>query len=251
LEPLAALDDARWTEAVRAKASAVRDCGAAALALLDVDLTLFDNTPRTRHILAHYLLARDMDDAERQRLLHDVWVRPIVFSVKDNLGRLGVPRDEISDRGLEFWKERFFSDAYCQFDVPYAGAAAACRRLVDSGVTVVYLTARYVDTMATGTVDAFRRHGFPICEPGTMLVMKSDRVESDDAFKRRAADGLARLGTVVAAVDNEPGHCNALLERFPDAAIACVATMHGPWAPPLDPRIPRISGLRELAERLL
>ena len=106
---------------------------------------------------------------------------------------------------------------------------------------MVYLTGRYQDTQAVGTVESLRRYGFPIGQLGTQLVMKTSRSESDMAYKRRVAEELIRLGTPVAAVDNEPGHCNTMRELFPEATVALFGEMHSPKAPEPAQGVDRLS----------
>src|SRR5262249_33597577 len=88
--------------------------------------------------------------------------------------------------------------------------------------------------MGIGTFCSLRDLGFPIGVAGTEIVLKPDANMPDEAFKRFAAPSLARVGTVVAAFDNEPGNCNVLFEAFPSCASVLLDTQHMPGAPPLD-----------------
>lgn len=237
--------DPEWGQRIR---SAVRErVGTASpLVVLDLDLTLVDNTPRTRQILAQFLLARPMPASERERALEAAWTGPIRFSIVENLKTLGVSADDGVEQGVAFWRERFFSDDFCRYDVPYAGAVEACRALWGLGATLVYFTARPQAEMGRGTVDFLIRYGFPVLGPRALLVMKDDPEQSDSTFKAAAAAEVARWGRVVGAVDNEPGHCNAWQTAFDGAAVAWVRTRHSPGAPALESGIAVVDHLWNL-----
>ena len=186
--------------------------GGIPLVVLDLDLTLFDNRERTRAIMRDFIHASMENSRQQLSALERVSGHDIVYSIQVNMAAIGVEGEQFRNEGLPFWMERFFSDRYCVFDIPYGGAPEACKRLLGLGAHIVYLTGRYADTQAVGTIQSLRHYGFPIAELGTQLVMKTSRQESDFAYKRRVAETLVRLGTPVAAVDNEPGHCNPMKE---------------------------------------
>ena len=133
--------------------------------------------------------------------------------------------------------ERFFTSEACLQDVPVRGAAAYARRAHATGVQLVYLTAR-PERMRPGTEEVLRRFGFPLPGPGVQLWMKPDDPSvTDDAFKRSAHAGVASLGRLVAAFDNEPGHVNDFRETFPEAEVVLVATGHSGRVSTLAPRV--------------
>ena len=233
--------DQRWAAEVLGEIQRVRrEKGGRPIVVLDIDLTLLDNRERTRHILRDYLMASARSESEKVVALQELERRQIVYSIQENMAALGVEGDEFRQSGLPFWMERFFSDRYARFDVPYPGAPAACRRMRDEGAVIIYLTGRYVDTQATGTVDSLRHYGFPIAEMGTQLVMKTSRSESDTDYKRRVAEEIRGYGEVVAAVDNEPGHCNTMATLLPSASVALMDTLHSGKGGPLGERVTTI-----------
>jgi hypothetical protein len=71
---------------------------------------------------------------------------------------------------------------------------------------------------------------------GTELVVKPRFEMGDSDFKRSVAPELRRLGTVLAAFDNEPLNVNLLLEFHPGATGVFLDTQYAPNPPPLDPR---------------
>lgn len=229
-----------YASSVLGRVEKVREEGKLPLVALDLDLTLFDNRPRTRHILQDYIHGHVDDVRQQAAAMERLSQHEIVYSIQENMDVIGVTGETFRTQGLPFWMERFFSDRYCTFDVPYTGAPQVCKILREKGAHVVYLTGRYADTQAVGTLESLRHHGFPIGELGTHLIMKTSRQESDYAYKRRVAEELLWMGVPVAAVDNEPGHCNTMAELFPDADVAVYGNLHSPRAPELNEGIGRL-----------
>lgn len=63
---------------------------------------------------------------------------------------------------------------------------------------------------------------------------------SDRDFKAQAIESIARLGTVIAAFENEPINANLLQERFSKAAVYLLASIESAKPVVLDPRIKRL-----------
>ncbi len=204
--------------------------GIVPVAIVDVDLTLVDNAPRTRAILCDWLASLGGRWSGAAEALDAAQRMPIVFSAAANVAALGLTDEVLRREALRFWWERFFDARYAALDVPMPGAVEAVRQLVEAGATVVYLTARPA-SLAGATANRFAELGFPIGQCGTVLVMKEDPAEADRAFKTRALGWIASLGTPVLCADNEPGHVNAMHARFPRALPVLVDSRHSPGAP--------------------
>jgi hypothetical protein len=121
-------------------------------------------------------------------------------------------------------------------------AVAELRR---SGCTIVYLTAR-VATMLDGTVASFRKLGFPLGVPGTIISMKEDASQADGQYKAQALEWLQDLGTPIVCAENEPAYINLMRGLFPDARCVLAATRHSTPAPPLAAGVDRVDSLLEL-----
>ncbi len=197
------------------------------VAVLDVDLTLVENAPRTRALLADFCLARCPELADRAATM------PLVFSIARNGAALGLPEPLLAELPA-FWLRTFFDPAYLRHDVLLEGAREAISHLRAAGVTVVYLTAR-PSTLAAATAASFEALGLPLGVAGTALVTKDDPRTSDGAFKQAAFAWIARLGQPVLVADNEPSHVNAMARAFPSALAVHVATRHSDGAPALEP----------------
>lgn len=214
----------------------------APLALLDIDLTLLDNAPRTRAIFGDWLAGQRGSWAGAEQAMIEAQTMPIVFGVMENLTTLGVADDALRQQALQAWMKAFFSDRYCGLDQPLPGALAAVGLLRGAGVTVAYVTAR-PQAMLRGTVGRLVELGFPIGVSGTLLSLKPDMGTSDDDHKEDAFSWLATLGGAVLCADNEPGHANQMHARFPAARTVLVDTRHSPGAPALDDGISRAPSL--------
>jgi len=229
---------------IEAAARSAREAGRAPIAVLDIDLTLLENAPRTRKIWRLWLDEIGDRWAGTEAASEFVDTMPIVFGVMENLTTLGVEDEALRKEGLRFWLDRFFDDDLCRVDEVLPGADECVSSLRAAEITVVYLTARPA-SMRVGTVETLARLGFPVCTPGTVLVMKPDADVTDETFKEEALIWLGSLGDVILSADNEPGHCNAFLAAFPTSRVLHVNTRHSSWAPPLVDGVDVVSALAD------
>jgi len=224
------------------------------LALLDLDLTLIDNGPRTRAILNHWVsgLSGRLEGAQWDAAMERVQGMPLVFSIRSNLlrvlgkeaGEVDVETAALAKEGFQLWLEHFFDPAWLVHDVALERAVEAVWELVKNDVTVAYVTARKVN-MVAGTVASLRNLGFPMGGPYSTLIMNDHPTRSDHDSKVVALEYCARLGTVVLNAENEPAHANAMHRRFPEALTVLIATRHSEPAPPLDAGVVRVNRLSD------
>ena len=212
--------------------------------VFDLDGTLFDNRPRTRVILNELAEAWRPAHPELAKRLSRMQEGEMAYLLTDTLERLGVTDSERVAEAQAFWRDRFFADGHLHHDVPLAGAVEFAKDCYEAGAILVYLTGRDLPLMGIGSFRSLRDHGFPIGVPGTELVLKPDAAMADEAFKRLEAPKLARVGSIVASFDNEPGNCNTILQQNPDCQSVLVDTQHLPGAPPLDPQVHVIADFR-------
>jgi len=235
-----------WRGALARIASVVAR-GAHPVVVLDLDLTLVENAPRTRAILRSWLA--DLAHERRDDALEHTASMPLVFSIRDNLMTL-IDFLALSDHhahlasGIAHWKRAFFDPAYLVHDHAMPGAAATLARLVAAGATIVYLTAR-PGALAAATTAQLCELGFPVADAGAVLVTKTDPNEGDHAFKVRALAWCARLGEVVLCAENEPAHANAMHHAFPDALTVLVTSRHSLPAPALEAAVVKVVALSE------
>ena len=202
--------------------------------VFDLDSTLLDNRPRQARIAREFAA-----EAGAQRLLDCPPERIVSWDLRDTARLSGYSREEAE--GLypafkEFWRARFFTSPYCADDAPIAGARAFLQAVLGAGGRIIYVTGRHVG-MGEGTVESFRRAGFPLPRwplgPGqpssdepVQLWLKPDPAGDDDVWKETCHVALEQSAGIAAAFDNEPTHVNAYKRRFQDAAVIHLDTDH-------------------------
>jgi hypothetical protein len=193
------------------------------LVVFDLDSTLLDNRPRQALIL------REFGESIGEPALRivgpehfDGWDLEVAMR---NAGVAPERAQALRDPARRFWRDRFFTSAYCAHDVPVRGAPDFVREAGALG-EIVYLTGRH-EGMREGTVASFRAAGFP--EPETRavhLLLKPTLEMHDDLWKDQACARVLALGHVIAAFDNEPAHINRYHEIFAGALCVHLDTDH-------------------------
>lgn len=216
---------------ILARVGALHGQGKKPVAVLDLDHTLFDNGPRTRQILLEYA------EATGRAGLHDrLQGLPegiLPYLIEDTLALAGERDPAVVAEALKFWRERFFTDEYCKYDVPLPGAREYCLELYQAGGTLAYLTGRDAPNMLVGTVASLRAHGFPVGLAHTALILKPAFEMADFDFKRDVVEFVGELGVVAASFENEPGNANLFRRTWPESETILLETAHAPGAPPL------------------
>jgi hypothetical protein len=211
---------------------------ARAVAVFDLDSTLLSTAQRNLAILHEFAAASSAPPLTK--IVDRLTAHDMGWNVMDDLRRHGYEDTESLRALKKFWLSRFFTDDYLRHDEPLPGAPEFVRDVHDAGAIVVYLTGRDEPGMGRGTRDSLRSHRFPIDDPRVLLRLKPTFNEDDLVFKRRATAEIAALGTVLAAFENEPANANYFAERFPEADVVLLETVHSPNPPPLLPHITRL-----------
>ncbi|MBI3186197.1 MAG: hypothetical protein HYZ28_29010 [Myxococcales bacterium] len=213
-----------WASVLLHVLERAREMGPKGILAFDLDSTLFDNRPRQARILREFGEARGIGCLADCRPHH--WDSG--WDMKAALRSCGLSAEEaerIFPEAKAFWAERFFTSPYCLDDVAVRGAAKFVARAVEAGATVAYVTGRH-EEMREGTVEAMRRNGVAVPGGDVHLIMKPTFEMHDDEFKREAHARLKRMGTLLAAFDNEPTHANDYRTKFPEAIVVHLATDH-------------------------
>ena len=221
-------------EDVLERAAEASAAGEAPVIVFDLDGTLFDSRARTQIILLEYAAEIESDYPEVAAQLRPIEVENIQYLLSTTLRDCGLTHPDVVRDITHFWRERYYSDEYLQYDLPAEGAAEYVDACYESGATILYLSGRDIPGMLLGTVSTLRDHGFPLAKPGVELVLKADATLPDEAFKRAVIPTLNRVGEVIAFFDNEPANCNAALAAFPDAWVTLLETQKVPGAPDPD-----------------
>jgi hypothetical protein len=213
--------------------TALRQSGIEPLVVFDLDGTLYDNSHRTLRIMLEFAYTHAGRYPAFLERLRGVAPTELAYRVDDSVRRLGFDDAELIREVVDFWFKRFFTNDYCFYDLPLAGALEVVRRIHQAGGVPTYLTGRDAPNMLLGTIGALQRDGFPVGRVDTRAILKPDFETDDTVFKEGVISHLRRIGTVVASFDNEPKLCNLFKSNFPDALVGWMDTHCAPGAPPI------------------
>ncbi|MEX1365734.1 MAG: HAD family hydrolase [Nannocystaceae bacterium] len=210
-----------------------------AVVVFDLDSTLLDNKARQAQIMAEYGQRHGLAALAGSRADH--WQG---WDFRIAMRNAGLPSDQVEAHAepyRELWRELFFTSQYCRLDEAMPGAVAFVGAVREAGARVLYVTGRH-EGMRAGSVECFGRHGFPGPDGDRVqLWMKPTLEEHDDDYKARVHADLLKVGTVVAAFDNEPIHVNDYRRSFPQALVVHLATDHSMRDTLVDAGIPSIA----------
>jgi len=207
-------------------------------AAFDLDSTLLVNQVRQARIVHEYGAARG--DA---RLASCTPEAVVSWDLRDTAllcGLSTVESEAILGDLKSFWRERFFTSAYCRDDTPVPGARAFLESVLQAGGEILYITGRH-EEMGEGTLESFRHAGFPMPESDRVQLWLKPRAEDDDdRWKEICHQRLLGLRGLSCAFDNEPTHVNAYKKSFPEAVVVHLDTDHSRRPVAVLPDIPSI-----------
>jgi hypothetical protein len=193
-------------------------------AAFDLDSTLLVNKVRQARIVREY--GQQIHD---ERLVACPPEAVISWDLRDTARLCGLNAEEAESLYPEmkaFWRDRFFTSEYCKDDTPVAGARDYLERVLRKGGEILYITGRH-EEMGPGTLESFRRAGFPLPDgKQVQLWLKPNLADDDDQWKEICHARLRDLQGIAAAFDNEPTHVNAYKRSFPDAVVVHLDTDH-------------------------
>ena len=193
-------------------------------AAFDLDSTLLMNRVRQARIIREY--GAQQGDARLAACPPEAIVS---WDLRDSArlcGLSGAEAEAVYPALKEFWRTRFFTSAYCADDTPVAGARDFLHAVLERGGEILYITGRH-EEMGAGTVESFRRAGFPLpAGEQVQLWLKPRPADDDDAWKETCHQRLLALRGICAAFDNEPTHVNAYKKSFPQAVVVHLDTDH-------------------------
>lgn len=213
-----------WKKQLKDVLAKATRAGNKGLLVFDLDSTVFDNRPRQSRIVREYGKKQGIAALEGCDTHH--WVSG--WDLKAAMIACGMAEpaaEQAYPDAKKFWGARFFTSEYCVDDIAVPGAPEFLAASVKTGAQVVYVTGRH-EEMRDGSVKCMAKCGMPVPGGSVTLVMKPTLRESDDVYKVRAHEQLAKMGTVIAAFDNEPTHANDYANKFADATIIHLATDH-------------------------
>ncbi len=210
--------------------------GAQCLVVFDLDSTLFDVGPRIQQILHDFAHHEGFQKRfpEPVKMLKKAETQRADWGIKQAVLRAGLEHasEEFHDALKNFWIEKFFSNAYLHFDVPYDGAVEFVQSLDQLGAEIVYLTGRDIYRMGVGSAEVLHKWKFPLNGPKSRLVLKPDKGLNDAAFK---SNWFAELPTEKYAkiwfFENEPVNINQVLLDHQHVEIVFFESTHSGKAP--------------------
>ena len=207
-------------------------------AAFDLDSTILINKARQARIVREY--GAQIGDSHLAACPPEA---VISWDLRDTARLCGLTEEEaerIYPALKEFWRERFFTSEYCKDDTPVAGARDFLQRVLQAGGEILYITGRH-EEMGRGTVESFRRAGFPLPDgQNIQLWLKPLLADDDDAWKEICNRRLVEMRGIACAFDNEPTHVNTYKRSFPKAVVVHLDTDHSRRPVEILPDIPSI-----------
>ena len=224
-----------WKQKLKGVLERAKEAGPKGLLVFDLDSTVFDNRPRQSRIVCEFGKARGLAALEACETKHwtsgwDLRAAMIACGLSESAA------EKHYNDAKNFWGARFFTSEYCVDDIEVPGAPEFLAAAVKTGAQVVYVTGRH-EEMRAGSVKCMAKCNMPVPSKTVTLVMKPTLQESDDTYKIQAHAQLEKMGTVIAAFDNEPTHANDYAKKFTDATVIHLATDHSGRPVMLEPRI--------------
>ena len=217
-------------EAVLKKVIDTTQEGAQPVIIFDLDDTLINTQDRSLRVLKDFISEKTTQKKFPKEVdkLKNIHLSDIHYRLEDTLKERGIRNKTFIKEAKKFWQLRFYSSDYCQSDEPLPGAVPYVQSLYENGAAIVYLTGRDMPRMELGTKKNLQLYEFPLDTEGVTLIMKPTWKMGNLAFKKRAFDDIAQLGTVVAAFENEPENINALQDRFSEGIMVFIDSAHSP-----------------------
>ena len=192
------------------------------LSVFDLDSTLFNVSSRTQKILHEYA------EIHKIEALKSVEVKIGDWGLKEALFRAGYSIENNMDllKSIrDFWSERFFSNEYLHYDVPYPGAITFVQDLSEAGCEINYLTGRDWVRMGKGTAEVLKKWNFPLEEKN--LFLKPEKSEDDELFKLNWFKNLNHADyEKIFFFENEPVNINPILQACPEVEVIFLDTTH-------------------------
>ncbi len=218
------------------------------LAVFDLDSTLFDVGPRFEKVLLDFTLQKSFTEQfqEFAEIFQNIKVIKGDWGLKDVVERAGRNHfqknkiDELKVQNFrrqltEFWTEKFFTNEYLEFDVPYKGATQFVHSIAKTNADIVYLTGRDQHRMGPGSQKVLEKWGFPVQSPKQQLVLKPHKDIDDALFKRDWFQKIdSQKYSQIWFFENEPVNIHLIRESSPHVNIVFFDSTHSKKAHPPD-----------------
>lgn len=201
------------------------------LVIFDLDSTLFDVAPRLEKVLTDIGLEPVMQEKFPRAVPYfkNIKTQRQDWGFVEVLQRAGVAHDnhDLFKTVRQLWIEKFFSNEYIHFDVPYQGSVEFVRKIEQLKVPIVYLTGRDIKRMERGSREVLLKWNFPLDDKSSRLVLKPDREMNDAFFKRDwIHNHIANNKSPVFLFENEPVNINLIAKELPDVELVFFDSTH-------------------------
>lgn len=222
---------------ILARIESLHRLGKRSLAVFDLDSTLFDVSPRVQQILLDFAEepAHQEKFANHLMALKNIRTERKDWGFQNALERAGFDGRHVEFEAAvrDYWHQRFFSNDYLQFDLPYDGAVDYVMDAANRGADIVYLTGRDVERMGAGSALTLKQWGFPLSDDKHRLVLKPEKSMNDaefktDWFRALSADEYEDIWFF----ENEPVNICHLKEHLPQIKVIYFDSTHAGKANP-------------------
>ena len=201
------------------------------LVVFDLDSTLFDVSTRLEKVLIDIGLEPRLQETFPNVVPHfkNIKTKRKDWGFVEVLKRAGVDHNHYDLFHLvrELWIEKFFSNNYIHYDVPYEGSVEFVQKVDELKVTIVYLTGRDYHRMEIGSRDVLKKWKFPLDDKRSKLIMKPERSMDDALFKRDwVQDHITSTNTSLFLFENEPVNINLIAKDFPEVELVFFDSTH-------------------------
>lgn len=202
------------------------------LYIFDLDSTIFDLTNRQLQIF------REFANEEKYQKMFPEECNAFAYMNENHMSYY--PEDCIHNFGVEkisssfqehfypFWEVRFFSNEYCEYDIPEKDSLKYIQSIYDLGGHIHYLTGRDEARMGIGTRKSLKDHGFILndnCER-IKIKLKPEKSIPDANFKKEYVDSFAEDFDKIVFIDNEPANLEILTGEYPHLRLVHFDTYH-------------------------
>lgn len=208
------------------------------LVIFDLDSTLFDVSPRLEKVLIDIANEPEITEKFPDVIPHfkNIKAERHDWGFVEVLKRAGVDHDhhQLFRTVKSLWAQKFFSNDYIHYDVPYEGAVSFVQKIYSLGVRLAYLTGRDVFRMERGSRDVLKKWGFPVDTQNAELVLKPQKGLDDALFKKEWIENQIKTGySSVFLFENEPVNINLIAQTLPLVELVFFLSTHsGKQLPP-------------------
>tara|TARA_B110001454_G_C12723326_1_gene436705 strand:- start:71352 stop:72113 length:762 start_codon:yes stop_codon:yes gene_type:complete len=201
------------------------------LIVFDLDSTLFDVAPRLEKVLTDIALEPVMQEKFPSVIPHfkNIKTERRDWGFVEVLQRAGVEHDNLDlfKTVRQLWVEKFFSNEYIHYDVPYQGSVEFVQKIEKLNIPIVYLTGRDVKRMERGSREVLLKWNFPLDDKMSQLVLKPERSMDDALFKRDWIHSyMSTSKSPVFLFENEPVNINLIAKELPDVELVFFDSTH-------------------------